>query len=197
MSMPPQPPGPPSPPPGGPTPPPPPGGGFPGGAPAGVPRPAELQNRFLARLIDHVILGVVVMIVYFVLIAIFLAGFNDSIFEWLLFGILQGVISTALFIGYFAVLESNRGQTVGKMIMKLQTFGPDGVSKPTMEQAAKRNAYPAVLLITIIPFAGFYLAQLAMIGAMAYNAFTLNADQPNHQSFLDKFAGGTRVMQVG
>jgi uncharacterized RDD family membrane protein YckC len=192
MTMPPEPPGPPGPP-GPPSPPP----GSPTPPPAGFPRPAEIQNRLIARVIDHVILGVVWVVLYIILLGAFLGGFNDSFIEWLLFGILLGVASAVLYVGYFAVLESNRGQTVGKMVMKLQTFGPDGVSKPTMEQAAKRNAYPALLLITVLPFVGYFLAQLAMIGAMIYIAITLNQDVPNHQGWHDKFAGGTQVKQIG
>ncbi len=171
-------------------------GGMPGG-PAGVPRPGELQNRVIARIIDHVILWVIWVVLYFVLSAIFLGGFNDSIIEWLLFGIILSVLAAAVFIGYFAVLESNRGQTIGKMAMKLKTFGPDGVSNPTMEQAAKRNGFYALLLVGIIPIAGYFLAWLAILGAMIYVAITLNSDQPNHQGWHDKFAGGTQVKQIG
>ena len=44
--------------------------------------------------------------------------------------------STAvLYVGYFAFFESYRGQTIGKQVMKLKVFGPDGASNPTMEQA--------------------------------------------------------------
>ena len=205
MSMPPEPPGPPTPPPGPPGPPGPPtpppggapGGGFPGAQPAGVPRPAELTNRFLARLIDHVILWVIWIVLYFILSAIFLGGFDDSIIEWLLFGIILSVLVAVVFVGYFAVLESNRGQTVGKMVMKLKTVGPDGVSNPTMEQAARRNAFYALLLVGIIPIAGYFLAWLAILGAMIFIAVTLNNDQPNHQGWHDKFAGGTQVKQIG
>jgi len=198
MSMPPQPPGPPSPPPGGPTPPPPGGGGFPGGAPAGVPRPAELQNRFLARLIDHVIIWVVLGPVFFILSAIIYSGFSNSFGETLIFWTLEAIIAAALSIGYFAFLESNRGQTVGKMVLKLRTYGPDGVSNPTMEQAVKRNIYAGLSILGIIPFLGWFLLYWAAPLALAvYMAITLNSDQPNHQGWHDKFADGTRVMQIG
>ena len=104
----------------------------------------------------------------------------------------------AIALGYFALLESNRGQTVGKMIMKLQTFGPDGVSKPTMEQAVKRNIYAGLYILGIIPFIGWFLLYWAAPLALAiYMAITLNKDQPNHQGWHDKFAGGTLVKQIG
>lgn len=200
MSMPPQPPGPPSPPPGGPTPPPG-GGGYPGGMPggaAGVPRPAELLNRFLARLIDHILVGVVYVPIYIILSAIIYSGFSNSFGEYFIFYTLTAILQAALFLAYFTLLESNRGQTVGKMIMKLRTYGPDGVSNPTVQQAAKRNAYSALGVLSIIPFIGwFFLGWAAPIAAMIFIAITLNNDQPNHQGWHDKFAGGTQVKQIG
>lgn len=194
---------PPPPPPGG-TPPPPPGGyGGPpqpqfGGTPTGVPRPAELLNRFLARLIDHVLLGVVNVVLYIVFSAIFLTGFVYSFGEQFLFYTVMAILQAAIYLGYFAFMESNSGQTVGKMVMKLRTYGPDGATKPTMEQALKRNAYAALGVLSIIPVLGwFFLGWAAPIAAMIFIAVTLNNDQPNHQGWHDKFAGGTRVMQVG
>jgi len=201
MSMPPQPPGPPTPPPGPPGPPtPPPGGGFPGGVPggqpAGVPRPAEIVNRFLARLIDHVILGIVFVPIWIV-IAVIINAALDGFAASFIANALIGVIIAAIYLAYFAYLESNRGQTVGKMIMKLRTYGPDGVSNPTMEQAAKRSCYNAAYALWIIPIVGPLFGGLAQLGLMIYIAITLNSDVPNHQGWHDKFAGGTQVKQIG
>lgn len=191
----------PPPPPGGPGGPPPPNGGYgmpQPGAPAGVPRPAELLNRFLARLIDHIGLGIVYGIFYAVLSSIFLTGFSHSFGEYFIFYTLLAIIQAAVYLAYFALMESNNGQTVGKMIMKLRTYGPDGVSKPTMEQAVKRNAYSALGVLSIIPFVGwFFLGWAAPLAAVIFIAITLNNDKPNHQGWHDRFAGGTRVMQVG
>lgn len=197
MSMPPEPPGPPSPPPGPPTPPPE-GAGFPGGQSAGVPRPGELVQRFLARLIDHVLLGVVFVPIYFVLSAIIYSGFSNSFGEYFIFYTLVAIIQAALYLGYFSLMESNRGQTVGKMVLKLRTYGPDRVSNPTMQEAVKRNAYSALGILSIIPFIGwFFLGWAAPLAAMIFIAVTLNNDKPNHQGWHDKFAGGTQVMQIG
>jgi uncharacterized RDD family membrane protein YckC len=195
-SQPPPPPsGPPGPPPAGgqPT-----GGYQPTGAPTGVPRPGELLNRFLARLIDHVLIGVVFVPIYVILSTIIYSGFSNSFGEYFIFYTLSAILQAALFLAYFAVLESNRGQTVGKMLMKLRTYGPDGVSNPTMQQAVKRNFYAALGILSIIPFIGwFFLGWAAPIAAAIFIAVTLNNDQPNHQGWHDKFAGGTRVMQIG
>ena len=179
----------------------PPQGGY--GAPqpsaqTGVPRPAELLNRFLARLIDFVILGVVYGIVYFVLSSIFLSGFVHSFGELFIFWTLMSIIQAAAYVAYFALMESNTGQTVGKMVLKLRTYGPDGVSKPTLQQAVKRNAFAGLGILGVIPFLGwFVLGWAAPIAGAIFIAVTLNNDQPHHQGWHDKFAGGTRVLQVG
>lgn len=189
------PPGPPGPPPAGGQP----SGGFqPSGASAGVPRPGELLNRFLARLIDHVLLGVVSVPVFIILSGIIYSGFSNSFGETFIFWTLDSILMAALFLGYFAFMESSRGQTVGKMLMKLRTYGPDGVSNPTMEQAVRRNIYAGLYVLGIIPFIGWFLLYWAApLAAMVFSAITLNSDQPNHQGWHDKFAGGTRVMQIG
>ena len=172
-------------------------GGMPGG-PAGGPRPGELLQRFLARLIDHVILGVVYVPIFIILSAIIYSGFNNSFGEQFIFYTLTAILQAAIYLAYFTLLESNRGQTVGKMILKLRTYGPDGVSNPTVEQAAKRNAYSALGVLSIIPIIGwFILGWAAPIAAMVFIAITLNSDQPNHQGWHDKFAGGTQVKQIG
>ncbi len=198
MTMPPEPPGPPGPPSPPPGPPPPAGGGYPGAQQAGVPRPGELLNRFLARLIDHILLAVVFVPIYIILSAIIYSGFSNSFGEYFIFYTLQAILQAAIFLAYFAVLESNRGQTVGKMVMKLRTYAPDGVSNPTMQQAIKRNIYAALGVLSIIPFIGwFFLGWAAPLAAVIFIAITLNRDQPNHQGWHDKFAGGTLVKQIG
>ena len=122
-----------------PPPPPPPAGATPPmpGAPApaaGIGQPGTLLDRFLARLIDGIIVGVVYFVIYIVLL---------SAMDYFLAVFLSGVVGSLLYIGYFAYMESNRGQTLGKQIMKLQTYGPDGASNPTMEQAVRRNIWYA------------------------------------------------------
>lgn len=189
-----QPPPPPPPPPGGYGSPPQPGLGA---TPTGVPRPGELLNRFLARLIDHVLLGVVFGVLWGVFTAIFLTGFVHSTGEWFLFYLFLSLASVAVNLAYFGLLESSRGQTVGKMLLKLRTYGPDGVSHPTLEQALKRNGYVAINLISVIPLIGPLIASLGVLAAVIYIAVTLNNDVPDHQGWHDKFAGGTRVLQVG
>jgi uncharacterized RDD family membrane protein YckC len=94
-------------------------------------------------------------------------------------------------------MESSRGQTVGKIVMKLRVFGPDGVSNPTMEQAVKRNIYMAFGIAGIVPVVGTLLGGLASLGAVILIAVNINADTARRQHWFDHFAGGTQVMKIG
>ena len=103
-------------------------------------------------------------------------------------GFVAGLVWGAIVIGYFALMESTRGQTVGKMLMKLKTEGPDG-ENPSLEMAIKRNIW---LALSIIPIIG----GLAQLGAVIYIAVTIS-QSPTHTGWHDTFAGGTRVIKTG
>jgi uncharacterized RDD family membrane protein YckC len=194
-----------------PPPPPPPAGAaapMPGApmAAAGVPRPGELLDRFLARLIDGVILGIVMGILFGILGAILISNAHydsDGTFHSsssLLFYIVYGVVTTLLNVGYYTYMESSRGQTIGKIVMKLRTFGPDGASNPTTEQALRRNIFTAWPVAYIIPVAGIFLGPLAGLAAFVGEimiAVGINNDPVRRQAWHDKFAGGTQVMKIG
>ncbi|HEX5770927.1 MAG TPA: RDD family protein, partial [Nocardioidaceae bacterium] len=125
-------------------------------------QPAELWPRFAARLIDYVLLTVVNVLLGGVLVAGMLMG-ADTSGSLGSIGVTSGtnwavnavtsLISAAIALGYFTLMEHNRGQTVGKMLLNLETRGPDG-GRPTMEQALKRNAFTAIGVLGIIPFLG-------------------------------------------
>jgi uncharacterized RDD family membrane protein YckC len=180
---------------GGMTPPPPPPQPAPMPAPApasGVGAPADLGTRFLARLIDHVLLGIVtaVIIVPLLIASMFTGTVGNSFgfgFGFSVGSLVASIVTAAITIGYFALMESNMGQTVGKMVLGLRTEGPDG-NKPTMEQALKRNAWYA---LAIIPFLGG-LAQLAIA---IYIAVTIS-NSATRTGWHDTFAGGTQVVKA-
>lgn len=167
----PPPPGPPPGPPGGPPPPgPPPAGGQPpaGGVPTGT---ASLGQRIGARLLDYIIVGIPGAIV------LGLTG--------LFRGFFGGMILSALWFGYFAFMESNRGATVGKSILNLNVVTDDG-SLPSLEQAAKRNIW---MLAGLVPFVGGLLALAAVIVIIV----TISNNAYN-RGYHDEFAG-TAVMR--
>lgn len=144
---------------------------------------AGVGIRFVARLLDGILLAVVSGIVG-AIIGVGtpgVAGFDIGVFVY-------GIVWAAVVVGYFALMESSRGQTVGKMITRLRTVGPTG-GNPTLEEAIRRNAWYA---LSIIPFLG----GLATIGVAIYIAVTISQSAMNI-GWHDEFAGGTRVMAVG
>jgi uncharacterized RDD family membrane protein YckC len=152
---------------------------------AAVGAPADLVTRIIARVIDGVLLAVVNAVVVATLLLGALFG-GGGFFG--LRGIVSSAISAAIYVGYFAFLESNRGQTLGKMLMKVQVVGPAG-GHPTLEEAIKRNIW---LAFSIVPFVGWLLGLAAMI----YIIVTINGDETGRQGWHDHLAGGTRVVKV-
>lgn len=181
------------------TPPPPAPEPVPGPPPStlGVPRPGELMDRFLARLVDGVLLGVVYGIMVAIFSAILLQGFVYSTGELFLYYLVLSVVSSALYLGYFGFLESSRGATIGKQVLKLEVKGPDGVSHPTLEQAIRRNIWMAFGLLGVVPVVGTLLGGLAALAAVIMIAVGINNDTVNRQAWHDQFAGGTRVLKIG
>ena len=188
------------------TPPPAPQGGY--GAPppaySGPGRPGELLDRFLARLIDGVILGVVTGIIYAIFFAILVTDvtydYNEGDFDGgstILFGIVFGVVVGVLNIAYYSFMESSRGATIGKQLMKLKVVGPDGHSNPTMEQAVRRNIFTAAPLGWVVPVVGPLLVGLAALVGEIMIAVGINNDTARRQAWHDKFAGGTQVLKIG
>jgi len=161
-------------------------------AASGMGAPADLGTRFLARLIDHILLGIVtfVIVIPLVIAAAFAdvsTGFGGFFGGFGVGSIVAAIVTAVIVIGYFALMEAQMGQTVGKMLLGIKTEGPDG-NKPSLEQAVKRNAWYA---LAIIPWIGG-LAQLAVA---VYIAVTINNSQ-NRTGWHDTFAGGTRVVRA-
>ncbi|HLS49225.1 MAG TPA: RDD family protein, partial [Actinomycetaceae bacterium] len=146
----------------------------------------------------------VVGIIYAIITAIFTPSFEDIItgrassFSGRIWigAALSAIVGAVLQLGYFAYMESSRGQTLGKMALKLRTYGPNG-GNPTMEQAVKRNIWVAASLLGIIPVAGNLLGGLAGLAAVIAIAVTINGNVTTRQGWHDKFAGGTTVIKVG
>ena len=169
----------------------------------GVSRPGELLDRFLARLIDGVLIGIVYFILSLVLGSLLIreATLNEDFTvdagSTVLYYIVLGIVMTLLVLGYFAFLESSRGQTVGKMLMKLKVVGPDGNRNPTMAEAVKRNIWNAWPILLVIPVLGWILGPILVLVAEIMIAVNINNDTQRRQGWHDKFAGGTQVLKVG
>src|SRR5690606_5211757 len=110
-------------------------------------------------------------------------GFFTSGFS---FGsLLISILSIAISLGYYGWFDSNKGQTLGKMAMKLRVVGPNG-GNPTFEESIRRNAW---LALSIIPFLG----GLIQLGVVIWIAVTINS-APDGRGPHDGWAGGTQVV---
>ncbi len=151
---------------------------------------ADLMPRFLARLIDGLLLGFVMFVIIVPVVFVSILGVSGGFGAFSGFGvgaIMISLVFAAIVIGYFAYFESSRGQTVGKMVMKLKTVGPDG-KNPSFEAAAKRSGFYA---LSIIPIVG----GLIELGTVIYIAYTIN-ESATHTGWHDEFAGGTKVIKL-
>ena len=158
---------------------------------------ADAIIRFAAKLIDGAVLAVL-----FALVAVALSplrpattGAPGTGLSSRLAAAPVGAYSVALSLttalvalGYLSVLESARGQTIGKMFLQLEVVGPGG-ERPTIGEAALRNSW---VLLSIIPWFGG-LIQVIAAAAIGYSIHVSVTDDGWH----DSLAGGTRVVKVG
>lgn len=159
-------------------------------------RPGELIDRFLARLVDGLILAVAYWVLSAIFSSLFLQGLTHSTGEELAYATFLSVFFVAVSIGYFAWFESDRGQTLGKQLLKLQVYGPTG-GHPTVEQAVRRNLFYAAQLITIMPVVGWIVGPVASLVLVVLIAVSINNDTTRRQGWHDQFAGGTYVLKTG
>lgn len=156
-------------------------------------QPADLGTRVIARIIDNVLLAVVNGIIG--------ATLGANAFSTLLttgrvdYGTLAliTVVNAAITLGYFVLLESTRGQTLGKMLLKVRTVGAAG-GNPTMAEALKRNLWTAVGLVSLVPALGWTSSFLSLAAAISI-IVTISNNPATRQGWHDKFAG-TRVVRT-
>ena len=172
-------------------------------ASGGVGQPADVMPRFLARLVDYVLLAVVNGILISMVVAgIMLGGDTSALSPWRVgsgaeyaASAVSTLLTTAITLGYFALMESSRGQTIGKMLLKLETRGPGG-GRPTLEQAIRRNLFTAIGVLAVIPYLGF-VASAASLVAVIMIAVTISNHPADRHGWHDDFAGGTTVYKIG
>lgn len=151
---------------------------------AGPGAPGELLPRLGARVIDGLIVGIPTAIVNFVIV---------MALGTIVGGAIGAIISAGVALGYFVFLETTKGQTFGKQILKLRVVGPTG-GLPTQKESLTRNAFYGLALLGIVPFIGTPLYALAMLGVAILIAVTINQN-PQRLGKHDELAGGTRVIQ--
>ena len=141
---------------------------------------AGLVPRAAARLID----GVLVAVVGGVVVHLALGSMSSGLVQ----GALAAVLTAALQLGYFAVLESRNGRTVGKSVMGLRVVGPDGAA-PTLEQAVRRNVWLAAGALGLVPLIGALVGGLVQLGAAVAIAVGIANDTGLRRGWHDRFAG--------
>jgi uncharacterized RDD family membrane protein YckC len=161
--------------------------------PAGL-QPGGLGERFLARLVDGIVLFIVVGILEAVIAAIFgLSAGGLGVGGSYAYAVIAAIVGTVINLGYFAYLESSRGQTLGKMAMRLRVQTATG-GHPTFEQAARRNIWLALPLLGVIPFIGGLIGALGELVAVIMIAVGISND-PAKRPWTDKYAD-TQVVKV-
>lgn len=162
-----------------PPPPPQPGGQGPGPAPLEAVGP---WPRLGARFIDGLVLLIPNSIITAIVGGGSLYSLEGGFRTWF-----AGAITTLVTFAYYVWLESSRGQTVGKQILKFRTVGPDG-GYPTVDQATRRNLW---LLVSILPvFGGLLSAAIAIFIGVGIS------NDPFKRGWHDNFAGGTAVVRA-
>lgn len=184
--------------------PPPPGGGYQPAPPpmsgqATTGHPADVGIRLLARLIDYIILGIVLTLINVLVIGAIwnTSGGNGYVMNYgnsYAATAVSAVVSALIYLGYFALMESGQGKTLGKMILRLQTRGPSG-GKPTTEEAVRRNIWVACGILAVVPVVGSWVGGLLELVAVISIIVTI-AQSPTKQGWHDQFAGGTSVTRL-
>lgn len=157
-------------------------------SPAAGATPADLGQRLIAKLVDFVMLWVVYA---FILAPIF---FSDALsggavggFSFSGTAFVAGLVGIAVYLAYFVVMETTRGQTLGKMLLNLRVRGAAG-GNPTFDEALKRNGW---IVLGIVPVIG----GLATLVAAVFILMTINNNTATRQGWHDEFAGGTSVIK--
>ncbi len=151
------------------------------GAPSGGAY-AEPWKRLVAYIIDVIVLNIVSVPIFLIVgggVNVFRTSFDFRL-------VLASLLVYALWVAYFALMISTRGQTLGGMALSVKVISPDG-SMPTTEQGFKRAIYHAV---SVVPCVG----GLLLLGITIWGLVTIFTD-PQHRTPWDNW-GNTLVVDA-
>ena len=150
---------------------------------------AEVWQRVVARLVDHVGIAVVLMVLLVPLGfgAAFLGGAAGF-----LAGVVSAVVSATATLGYFALLESRDGQTIGKRLLGVRVVDDAG-RPPTPAAAVRRNAWTGLGILAVVPVVGGFLGSAATLVAAVTILVGIAGDGAVRRGWHDTLAG-TRVV---
>jgi len=135
--------------------------------------PASLLVRLAAHIIDALVLFGVFLLIWSV-------ASNFVSLSYVPY------VNTAIVVAYAVVLESNRGQTLGKQLLRLRVRNADG-RNPTLAQAFRRNLY---FVLALLP--GF-IGGLIALTVIGWISAAILVDIDHRQGVHDRFARETFV----
>ena len=150
---------------------------------------AETWQRVVARLVDHVLLAVVTAV------ALAPLGLGASVLPGTgyLAGAVGSVLAAAATVGYFTVLESRDGRTLGKRLLGIRVVTADGAT-PRVDEALRRNLWTGLGMLGVVPLVGGVVGGLAtLVAAVTILLGIVRTGQGWH----DEAAGGTCVVAAG
>ena len=131
--------------------------------------------RLGARFVDGLVLLIPILVVTVPIAGGFQVGGSNTGLDQFVASSLGVVLS----YGYFVVMETTRGATVGKAAFSIEVKAAGG--KPTLAQSARRNAW---MLLSIIPTT---IGGLLNLGVAIALGVSINRD-PAGRGFHDRFA---------
>ena len=151
-------------------------------------QPATVGKRVGAYIIDSILLALAFAIVG--LVVGLGAGLVPTTPEAVTAGqtYTWSIISTALTLAYFVLLEAASGQTLAKRMLRIKVIMADG-SPVTLEAAFKRRVL--FVIGNLIPVIGGLISFAVPLAALV----TAIQDEPANMGFHDRWAG-TRVIEA-
>lgn len=141
--------------------------------------PADAVVRLFARLID---IAFVVAIIAIPLRIVDAPALGKT---------LSLIIIAVVGFATFVVLETTRGWTPGKKLLRLRVRGTGHDTKPTAREAAIRNSFVLLMIGDAVPVVGQWPWSIAFIAI----GMSISASRTN-QGIHDRLAGGTYVVDV-
>lgn len=148
---------------------------------------ASAGARLGARLLDWLILGLLQLGALFAMVATLVAVFNGDTARdgWDVYTVVGALVVAALAAAYEVVFVAVKGQTPGKMIVKIRVVRAGSGGVPGAGKSALRWFVPVGVLF--VPFVGWLFVPVVYL-ALLWDG--------NRQGWHDK-AAGTLVVRAG
>ncbi len=153
-------------------------------------------KRLGALVIDNILIGIIGIILIMTIAGSDISDYSDKFQAWQDAGepgsapvmdagnlLIASVITLVIWFVYRVVMEVRKGQTLGKMALKMKVVDVDG-QLPTFQASFLRNSWYLIsTVLSFIPVIGW----VANVGIPAALGVTISKD-PYRQSFTDQWA---------